>query len=133
MKSGIVYLACPYTHDDPAVRRARFEAVNRLAARLIAAGVVVYSPISFSHPICETGVDVAWEFWAEHDLAFLAVCDSMLVYCLDGWDRSVGIRAEIEACARMGKPVKYHLPEMEEIELTEELQRTLGVKTCPAT
>ena len=88
----MIYLACPYTHDDAEVRRQRFEAVNRLAARLIREGNIVYSPISHSHAITETGMlPPNWEFWEKQSLAMLAVCDTLLVYCLDGWDTSVGM------------------------------------------
>jgi hypothetical protein len=109
----ITYLACPYTHPDPSVRRARFDAVTRLAARLIQGGEVIYAPICHSHPITETGLPMAWDFWRDQSLAMLAVCDQVLVYCLDGWEHSVGVMAEIAAATQAGKRVRYHYPEME--------------------
>lgn len=36
-----IYLAVPYTHPDPKVRRARFEAVTRAAGELMKRGHVV--------------------------------------------------------------------------------------------
>lgn len=45
-----VYLATPYSHPDPKVREARFQAVNAVAAQLMRDGHHVYSPISHAHP-----------------------------------------------------------------------------------
>lgn len=109
----ITYLACPYTHPDREVRLARFQAVTRLASRLIAKGEVVYSPITHGHPIGEIGLPVDWQFWQQHSLAMLRACSGLLVYCLDGWDSSVGVREEVAAAQEWGIPVSFHLPEME--------------------
>lgn len=114
--TNVTYLACPYSHDNPAVLRDRFEAVTKLAARLIRSGKHIYSPISHSHAITETGLPCGWEFWASLSLAMLGVCDDVLVYCIDGWDRSVGVRAEVMAAEASGKPVRYLMPEMADIE-----------------
>ena len=114
-ESEIIYLACPYTHCDPSVRQQRAEQVTRLAARLIAEGAIVYSPVSHSHAITVVGrLPVDWDFWARQSLAMLAVCDRVLVYCLEGFERSVGVQAEIEAARAAGKPVKYLYPELNE-------------------
>ena len=107
----MIYLACPYTHSDPEVRRRRFDAVNRLAGRLILAGEIVYSPISHSHAITETGLPVTWDFWEKQSLAMLSVCDTLVVYCIDGWEQSIGVRAEIDAAEKAGKPVVLYHPE----------------------
>lgn len=109
----IIYIACPYSDPDPNVRRRRFAEVNLLAARLIREGEVVYSPISHSHPITETGLANDWSFWQRQDLAMLKVCSSLLVYCLPGWDLSTGVRAEIDAANKADMPVVFHMPEME--------------------
>jgi hypothetical protein len=110
---GILYLACPYTHPDPAVRRERADKVNRFAAGLIRDGHVVFSPISHSHAITETGLPADWAFWKVQSLALLEVCERVLVLCLDGWDASAGVLAEIEAAERMGKTVGFHIPEID--------------------
>ena len=35
---NVIYLACPYTDPDPAVRKARFDVATVVAAELIRAG-----------------------------------------------------------------------------------------------
>ena len=40
----LVYLAVPYSDDDPSVREWRFEQVNAAAAVMMSAGLHVFSP-----------------------------------------------------------------------------------------
>ena len=49
--ANIIYLACPYTHPSAEVRLQRFELATRAAAKLISEGLIVFSPITMSHPI----------------------------------------------------------------------------------
>jgi hypothetical protein len=120
MDERLIYLACPYSHPEAEVRLKRFNAVNRLAARLMRAGVLIFSPISHTHPIAEHGLPKGWDFWGRYDRRMLGICDELLVYCLDGWDTSVGVAAEVEAANAAGKRVRFHYPELEEIEQTLE-------------
>jgi len=107
MPSALIYLCSPYTHPDGAVRQARFEAACRAAATLIRQGKIVFSPIAHSHAICRYGLPLDWRFWRRHDLALLALCDEVVVLKLDGWQQSVGVRAEIAAARTLGKPVEF--------------------------
>jgi Domain of unknown function (DUF1937) len=112
MPGQLTYLACPYSHPDRAVRVARFEAANRAAAKLMAAGELVFSPISQCHPIAEAGGLLGdWSFWERYDRAMLDGCKRVVVLMLDGWRESTGIQAEIGLAWRMGLPVEYAEPE----------------------
>ena len=105
--TGLIYLACPYTHKDPAVREARFKAVSKKTAEFLRNGINVFSPITHSHPLVEYELPVEWSFWEKYDKAFLDVCDRLFVYMLDGWEESKGVRAEIEYMIEQGKPIIY--------------------------
>ena len=103
-----IYLACPYSHPDPAVREARFEAVNRAAAQLMRLGHSVFSPISMTHPIAEAAdLPKGWDFWAAQDLPFLEWCDKVVVLMLPGWKESTGVDEEVRIALDMGKIVEY--------------------------
>ena len=103
----MIYLASPYMHSNPAVRQQRFEVACRAAAELIRQGKTVFSPIAHSHSICQLGLPLDWAFWERHDMAFLEMCDEVVVLKVDGWQESVGVRAEIEAARRMEKPISF--------------------------
>jgi Domain of unknown function (DUF1937). len=47
----MIYLASPYSHPDPLVREARFDAACRAMADLVHAGQIVFSPIVHGHPL----------------------------------------------------------------------------------
>jgi hypothetical protein len=103
----MIYLASPYSSNDPAIRQERFEAVCRIAARLLRQGRTVYSPIAYGHAICAYGVPGDWRFWQRHDRPFLEACDEVVVLMLDGWQDSLGVQAEIALAREMGKPVSF--------------------------
>lgn len=109
----LVYLATPYSHDDPAVRHARFDAVNRMAAFLMREGHHIFSPISHTHPIAEAGdLPRDWNYWQSYDRAILRACSAMIVFTQEGWQSSRGVTAEIAIARELGIPVEYIGPEI---------------------
>ena len=100
-----VYLAAPFSHWSWFVRRWRIYKVNKMAAKLMEAGYIVFSPLSHSYPISRhTKIDDQdHDFWLRQDLPFIAACDIFCVYRLWGWDKSRGILREIKEAARLGK------------------------------
>lgn len=103
-----IYLACPYSHHEPKVREYRFRAACIMAGKFMQQGHIVYSPISHSHPIAmECKLPLDWSYWKDVDEFFISVCDELWVLCLEGWEQSEGIKAELEIVERLKKPVKY--------------------------
>jgi len=104
----IVYLAAPYSHKDPAIKQSRFEQINKVAAKLMSEGVILFSPISHTHPIALAGsLPGNWEFWATYDRAILENCKKIIVLKLDGWKESTGVSAEIDIAKELNIPVEY--------------------------
>ena len=60
----MIYLASPYSHPDPLVRHARFEAACQATAGLLRAGRPVFAPIVQGHELVRYGVPGDWSFWA---------------------------------------------------------------------
>lgn len=104
----MIYLASPYSHEDPSIEAYRFDAVCRTAARLIVAGVVVVSPIAHSHPIYvrEPATGATFEQWQELDETLLLASEEMWILGLPGWEQSRGVNSEARFAARNGIPVK---------------------------
>lgn len=108
----LTYLACPYTHPDPAVREARFHAANLATSQLSMAGEKVFSPISQSHPVALAGgLPTDWEYWADFDTAILEICCRIVVLALPGWQESKGVQAEIAIAERLGIPMELLRPQ----------------------
>ncbi|WP_375166540.1 DUF1937 family protein [Bradyrhizobium sp. USDA 4532] len=110
----VVYLACPYTHSDPAVRRYRFESATRAAADLIKKGRIVFSPITMTHPIdivlAGESNTLGSDYWVAFDEAFMEMCSEIVVLTLDGWEQSRGIQREIEYFKDRRRPIQYMDP-----------------------
>lgn len=104
----LVYLACPYSHQDRDVRVRRFESANRAAGALMGRGLIVFSPISHTHPVAEQcELPKGWEFWEQFDRAYLGCCHSLYVLCIEGWRESVGVNAEIKIADELGLEVLW--------------------------
>lgn len=113
----LAYLASPYSHADPEVMEARFDAVCREAARLMFGGAHVYSPIAHTHPIAMRGnLPTDWTYWEGYDHVMISASDELWVLMLDGWQESKGVTAEIKIAADLGKPVLYIRPGASDVE-----------------
>lgn len=115
------YLGVPYTHKDSKIRKWRFDRVTEATAHLLNDGEykTVYSPITHSHLIntAKIGAEAfSWEFWVDDfDLTFLAVCKTLIVLQLPGWEESKGVAIEIEFALEKGIPIKMATPEYDEM------------------
>ena len=56
----MIYLASPYSHPDPAIREARFDAACRVTAEQIRAGQPVFAPVVMGHPLVRYGLPGDW-------------------------------------------------------------------------
>lgn len=108
----MIYLASPYTHEDPAVREHRFQLVCKHAAAMMRQGMHVYSPIAAHHPMAMYGLPINWEYWKAIDTEMVTLCSGFTVLMLAGWEDSVGVQAEIEIAESLGRIIVYDDPEL---------------------
>jgi hypothetical protein len=112
MTNKLYYLASPYSHPDPVVKKNRAEIVTESAVDLLHLGVFVFAPIAYNEPWEKYNLPGDWQFWQDFDKTFVARCDGgIIVLMIDGWDKSVGVTAEIEFAKSIGLPVYYATPE----------------------
>lgn len=105
------YLASPYSHPDEEVRQQRHDEVARIALKLLDQ-YVVFCPIVHSHALAQLSeLSTGWEFWKKQDLGILDRCDILIVAMMDGWDKSVGVNAEIVYAQEVGMKIMYLDPE----------------------
>ena len=104
--SKLIYLASPYSHEDGAVRTERFAFACETAAAMMRQGLMVYSPIAHTHCIAEWGeLPKGYEFWREFDERMIAACDELWVLMLSGWEKSDGVRREVDYARGIGRSV----------------------------
>lgn len=106
-KHELYYLASPYTHKNIDVMKIRAEIVTKAAVDLLRLNVYVFAPIAYNAPWERHDLPGDWEFWEPFDKAFVERMDAVVVLTIDGWDRSVGVKAEIEFANEKNIPVRY--------------------------
>lgn len=104
--SGLCYLATPYSKYTGGIECAFIDA-SKLAARLLKAGIKVYSPIAHTHPLARYGNIDPFDhaIWMPFDEAMMDAADALIVAHMSGWDESYGIKHEIEFFQTAGKPI----------------------------
>ena len=107
MTQPVYYLASPYTHKDWRVKKERADAVTKAAVDLLHHGVFCFAPIAYNEPWEKYDLPGDWRFWEKFDKAFIVKMDAIIVLTLDGWDKSVGVTAEVEYAKSINKPVFY--------------------------
>ena len=105
----ILYLASPYTtpNNNKACEYVRYINACKAAATLMQQGHTVFSPIAHSHGIARFIQDHNHEFWMEQDLPFLDFADKVVVLKLPGWEKSKGIKRELEYAREKGMSVDF--------------------------
>lgn len=99
-----IYLSVPYTGMED----ESFEKVSSKAAELMRQRHIVFSPINHTHHMGKLfNLPGDWQFWKEQDEAFIPWCDELWVLCLDGWEKSVGVRAEMDLAISLGKEIRF--------------------------
>ena len=107
---NLCYLAAPYSHKEHYMLVARFILINRVAAKLMAEGNYIFSPISHTHPIAEASNGIlprGWEYWEGYDRTMIKCCDRLIVLRLPGWETSTGVQAEIQIAREYGITMEY--------------------------
>ena len=104
--STFTYLAAPYSHFEDVIVEQRVAAIDKAAARLFSAGVMLFSPISQCHPIAKAGkLPGDFEFWKRYNKVMLTAASSMTLLKLGGWHESSGIAGELGILESQKKPV----------------------------
>jgi hypothetical protein len=108
----VVYLAGPYTHDDPMVREHRYHVLLKAEAYLLRKGLAVISPINMCHELGKIyGFQYGYDFWQSRDRTLITKCEEVIVITEPGWKESVGVTDEIFWANECNIPVSYIAPE----------------------
>jgi hypothetical protein len=102
----IAYLAAPYNHTDPAIKKQRADYTTAFTSYLFNKEIFVFSPLTHNVPLIEAGTVTGWDMWGKYDLEMLSRCDKLIVLRLPGWKESLGVKAEIEHATKLGLPIE---------------------------
>lgn len=104
----MIYLASPYSRPDAFVREQRYLQAAKATVHLLHKREWVYSPIVHCHTIAQLGdLPKDFDFWRDYNFAMLEKADKLLILRVEGWENSVGVKAEIAHASQLNKPVEY--------------------------
>jgi hypothetical protein len=107
-----IYLAGPYTHDDPMIRELRHQLLLKAEAHLLRRGFAVISPINMCHELGKIyGFAYGYDYWQERDRTLISKCDELVCLTEDGYKESVGVTDELYYATKIGVPISYISPE----------------------
>jgi len=108
-----IYLATAYSAQKAEHRAANYDKVNHIAAKiLLRDAAYVISPISHGHPInlhanLKGRQLKGWDYWEVLDKALIDICDELWVVADSKWEKSKGVKAELEYAKGKGMPIKF--------------------------
>lgn len=102
-----IYLASPYSHPDPVIKKTRFLIAQEATANLIRVGHFVWSPIVHCYEMAQrhTMPDDA-AFWKAYNFDFIRRSEGVFVLDIEGWRESKGVIMEIDMANYIGLPVQ---------------------------
>lgn len=108
-KTGLVYVASPYSHPDDSTMAERYSEVMDLIYTLsMAFPDAFFSPILHYHPVALTNdMEKSYGYWRNINHAYMRRCDRMICACIDGWEESLGVKGELEYAKEIGLAVTY--------------------------
>ena len=107
-RTELIYLASPYTHENPLVVADRHRATMAFVAKHLLDGRFVYSPIVYAHTMAMRHVmPISSEWWWAFNKSMIERCSVVWVLCLENYQHSRGMRDEIDYAEFLDKPVKY--------------------------
>lgn len=107
-----IYLASPYSHPNPQVRRQRYLQTAKFCATIAEEGnVFLFSPIVHWHDIVASfDLPETADYWIRYNRCMQRAAYKLWVLQLDGWRESIGVQKEIELAETLEQPVEYHDP-----------------------
>lgn len=131
VRPQLFYIASPRTHPVREVIDDRVAQVHEYTHYLLLQGIHAFSPIVHNHTFSNAGYLTKWDDWKDFDSQMLARCDALVVLCLDGWEGSVGVSAEIKLADELGIPISYVSPVTSEEVYQEARNRAVRIAGGP--
>ena len=104
----MIYVASPYSHTDFRVQHLRYKQVADFCHQRVNEGDLVISPIAHWHYIAMNHhIDGDWKTWKEYNSQLISYCREMWVLMLEGWEDSIGVRAELDLAEEHDIPVRF--------------------------
>ncbi len=104
----MIYVGAPYTHEDKNVIEQRVSIITDYCAKETLNGNIIFSPIVYGHSLLkDREIPGDYEFWKKFCIYFLNLSLELHVLMIPGWEKSTGLKDEIEIAKELGLEIKY--------------------------
>lgn len=111
----MIYLASPYSHEDPLIMKTRFLLAEQATAILLQRKAWVYSPVVHCHELAaKHSLPTNFAYWQEYNIDMLRRCDAFYILAVSGWKESKGVTAELTVAQMLGLKIA-HMNELGEV------------------
>lgn len=99
----MIYLASPYSHEDPLIMKTRFMLAEQVTAILTKREKHIYSPIVHYHEMAlKYEMPTDFEFWRAINFDMIRRSDALYILTIPGLEESKGVKAEIKFAMQCG-------------------------------
>ena len=125
-KNELIYVACPYTHQDPKIVQLRYAVSAQVARQLFKEGLMVFAASMHNSLIAAmSGVGDQFSKWVEFNHLMIERVDKLIVVTMEGWEQSRGVQDQIDYAKKLGKHIEMIAP-------PEELVKAVWEQICQA-
>ena len=118
MNNELVYLACPYTHEDPKITQLRYAVSVHIAGHLFKQGIMVFAASMHNAFLgTMTGLGDQFSTWQPFNHAMIERADKLMVVTMEGWELSKGVQDQIQYAKSLNKPVEMIEPPQDLIQI----------------
>ena len=104
----MILISSPYSHSDVTIKMERVKRLALFVDAQIKNGRFVFSPILYGISILKhTGDKDDWATWQVFCENAILASTEVWVLMFDGWDKSTGVKAEIDFAIANNIPIKY--------------------------
>lgn len=102
----MIYIAAPYSHQNPLIRAERSRKAGKAMWELARAGVPAIAPTFYGHEFeGKFRAELPYEFWLVWSRGILVKCSEVYVLPLEGWRESLGLESELTLAASLWLPI----------------------------
>jgi hypothetical protein len=104
----MIFVAQPYFSPDEEIIANRVKIGAAYCGALLKQGFKCMSPVMFGSTILlHSELPIDFSFWDKLSFSYLAKCDVLHVLTINGWDKSRGVKAEMEYAKKNDMPIIY--------------------------
>jgi len=112
MNLKYIFISAPHGHPDVSVIYDRMKRLRAIVAQYVINGHLVLAPNLHFHELTqEYSLPLDWDYWKDNCYAMMQNAYQVDVIMLEGWEKSVGVKAEIEYAKTLNILVNYVDPE----------------------